>query len=156
MRLARRLAPAAALLGAVLCASPRSAVANPNEGEARPIVRDADRVYTVVAGEGDAASTVTNPANLGFLDGVNGIVDLALMAPDRRRRGSGIGGFVGLPLPCAWRRWAWAISYCCPGSPSVPSATSPRSTAGPIPRAPMISSTRCRWPSRSRWAPGSG
>ena len=98
MRLTRRLGPAAALLGALL-SSPYPAAANPNEGEARPIVRDADRVYTVVAGEGDGASTVTNPANLGFLRGVNGIIDMALMAPSRRRRGSGVGAFVGLPLP---------------------------------------------------------
>lgn len=99
MRLARRLAPAVALCGLAMGVCPGPAAANPNEGEARPIVRDADRVYTVVAGEGDGASTVTNPANLGFLRGVNGIVDLALMGPDRRRRGSGVGAFLGLPLP---------------------------------------------------------
>jgi len=98
MSLTRRLGPLAALLGAALM-SPLPAEANPNEGEARPITRDADRVYTVVAGEGDGASTVTNPANLGFLEGANGIIDLSLMAPDRRRRGSGAGIFVGLPLP---------------------------------------------------------
>lgn len=96
--LARR-GPAAALLLAALCGPPGTAGANPNEGEARSIVRDADRVYTVVAGEGDGASTVTNPANLGFLRGINGVIDVALMSPERRRRGSGVGAFVGLPLP---------------------------------------------------------
>ncbi|MCA9710170.1 MAG: signal peptide peptidase SppA, partial [Myxococcales bacterium] len=73
------------------------------------IVRDADRVYTVVAGEADGASTVTNPANLGQLRGVNGIVDLALMGPQRRRRGSGVGAFVGLPLPL--RLLALGVGY---------------------------------------------
>lgn len=94
----RRLGPGMGLLLS-LAASPATARANPNEGEARSIVRDADRPYTVVAGEGDGASTVTNPANLGFLRGASGIVDFSLMTPERRRRGSGAGGFVGLPLP---------------------------------------------------------
>lgn len=97
---ARRAAVVAVgLAAAALCVPPRPAAANPNEGEGRSIVRDADRVYTVVAGEADGASTVTNPANLGFLRGINGVLDLALMHPDRRRRGSGVGAFVGLPLP---------------------------------------------------------
>lgn len=96
-------------LGASLALAPGPAAANPLEGEARPIVRDADRVYTVVAGEADGASTVTNPANLGFLRGFNGIVDLALMQPDRRRRGSGVGAFVGLPLPL--RLLALGVGY---------------------------------------------
>lgn len=85
------------VLALLLPAGP--AAANPSEGEARSIVRDPDRVYTTVAGEADGASTVTNPANLGLLRGVNGVVDLALMGPERRRRGSGVGAFVGLPLP---------------------------------------------------------
>lgn len=89
----------AVLLGAVLLSASPRATANPNEGEGRSIVRDADRVYTVVAGEGDGASTVTNPANLGFLRGINGVLDLALTRPEQRRRGSGVGAFVGLPLP---------------------------------------------------------
>lgn len=86
-------------LVAVLVGPARPVAANPNEGEGRSIVRDADRVYTVVAGEGDGASTVTNPANLGFLRGVNGVLDLTLLRPEQRRRGSGVGAFVGLPLP---------------------------------------------------------
>lgn len=96
----RRVGPAAALLvAAALVLPPHPAAANPNEGEGRSIVRDADRVYTVVAGEGDGASTVTNPANLGFLRGINGVLDLSLTHPERRRRGSGVGAFMGLPLP---------------------------------------------------------
>ena len=78
---------------------PTVAVANPAVGEARSTLRDADRVYTVVAGEGDGASTVINPANLGYLNGVNGVFDLAVTAPSARRRGSGAGAFVGIPLP---------------------------------------------------------
>ena len=61
---------AVGLAAAVLCVPARPAAANPNEGEGRSIVRDADRVYTVVAGEADGASTVTNPANLGLLRGI--------------------------------------------------------------------------------------
>lgn len=97
MRSGRVAASIGLALGVTLAPGP--VAANPNEGEARSIMRDADRVYTVVAGEGDGASTVTNPANLGFLRGINGIFDLALMQPQRRRRGSGVGLFVGMPLP---------------------------------------------------------
>ena len=79
----------------------RPAWADPEAGEGRPLTRDADRVYTVVAGEADAAATVTNPANLGYLEGVNGIIDIAYTARAARRRGSGVGVFLGVPLP--WR-----------------------------------------------------
>lgn len=101
VRRAARLAVglAVGLAAAALCVPARPAAANPNEGEGRSIVRDADRVYTVVAGEADGASTVTNPASLGFLRGINGVLDVSLMHPERRRRGSGAGLFVGLPLP---------------------------------------------------------
>jgi len=94
MRLAGLVAAAA-----VLVAAPTPAEANPSEGEARGTTRDADRVYTVVAGEGDGASTVVNPANLGFLNAVNGVLDVAATTPAARRRGSGAGAFVGIPLP---------------------------------------------------------
>lgn len=79
------------------------ASAGPNEGEARSLLRDGDRVYTVVAGEADGASTVTNPANLGFLRGVNGVFDAAWTATSTRRRGSAVGAFVGIPIPGAGR-----------------------------------------------------
>jgi protease IV len=96
----RRAGSAVALLAAAaLGLPPHPAAANPNEGEGRSIVREADRVYTVVAGEGDGASTVTNPANLGALRGINGVLDVSLMHPERRRRGSGVGAFAGVPLP---------------------------------------------------------
>ena len=68
-------------------------------GEGREIPRDADRVYTVVAGEADASATVQNPANLGFLTGVNAIIDAAGYSNERALRGSGIAAFVGVPLP---------------------------------------------------------
>jgi protease-4 len=106
----RRLAWPAALAGAIAAmVSPARAVANPNEGEARSILRDADRVYTTVAGEGDGASTVVNPANLGFLRGVNGILDVAWTARSARRRGSGVGAFIGIPLP--WQIAALGFGY---------------------------------------------
>ncbi len=83
--------------------------ADPNVGEARSPIRDADRVYTVVAGEGDGTSTVANPANLGFLKAVNGILDVAFTDPRAHRRGSGAGAFVGIPLP--FRILALGIGY---------------------------------------------
>ena len=84
--------------------------ANPNEGETRQITRDAERPYTVVAGEGDASSTVINPANLGTLNAVNGVLDLGWTARDSRRRGSGVGAFVGLPIPSARRAGRLGLS----------------------------------------------
>lgn len=98
-----RVLPWGLVLAGVML-SPVRARAGPNEGEGRTLLRDADRVYTVVAGEGDGASTVVNPANLGFLQGVNGIVDVAWTSPQARRRGSGVGAFVGIPLPGFGRR----------------------------------------------------
>jgi protease-4 len=90
----------AGLVAATLgVAHPHAASGSPNEGEPRPITRDADRVYTTVAGEADGAATVTNPANLGFLRGFNGVVDLSWTKPSALRRGSGVGLLLGLPLP---------------------------------------------------------
>lgn len=86
-------------LGLTLCAAP--AHANPNDGVTRQITRDAERPYTVIAGEGDASSTVVNPANLGYLNAVSGVLDLGWTARDARRRGSGVGAFVGVPIPSA-------------------------------------------------------
>src|SRR5690606_4510500 len=111
------LAVGLALGLAVLLAPAGPASANPNEGEARPI-----------AGEGDGASTVTNPANLGFLRGVNGILDFALMAPDRRRRGSGVGAFVGLPLPLRLAAVGLGYQLLLPWQPE--SAVSDNAPAG--------------------------
>jgi len=79
--------------------APTSVLAGPNDGEARSILRDTDRVYTTVAGEADGAAVVTNPANLGYLRGVNGVVDFAWTRQAARRRGSGVGAFLGVPLP---------------------------------------------------------
>ncbi|RMG99628.1 MAG: hypothetical protein D6705_02610 [Deltaproteobacteria bacterium] len=93
----RRRGVVGGLVAAVALAS-NVVRADPLEGEARTIVRDADRPYTVVAGEADAAATVTNPAGLGLLDGVDGVADVAWMRPSARMRGSGAGLFVGLPV----------------------------------------------------------
>lgn len=89
----------ASILALGVATAPVRASANPNEGEGRSLLRDPDRVYTVVAGEADASATVQNPANLGFLDGIGGIFDASFTAPSSRRRGSGLGAFVGVPLP---------------------------------------------------------
>ena len=86
------------MLGACLLGAP-AARANPSAGASRSITRDAERPYTVVAGEGDGSSTVVNPANLGYLSAVNGVVDVGWTVRSARRRGSGVGAFVGLPVP---------------------------------------------------------
>jgi protease-4 len=98
MRRARGLV-AAGVVAASLAILPGHASAGPTDGEARSILRDTDRVYTTVAGEADGAAVVTNPANLGYLRGVNAIVDLAWTRQPARRRGSGVGAFLGVPLP---------------------------------------------------------
>lgn len=91
------------VLAAVVAFATPSAQANPSEGATRALTRDAERPYTTVAGEGDGASTVVNPANLGYLNAVNGVVDLGWTVRDARRRGSGVGAFVGVPIPSARR-----------------------------------------------------
>ncbi len=74
------------------------ASANPEVGEHRSILRDLDHPTTVIAGEADGAATVMNPANLGFLRGLSGVVEGSLATFASARRGSGLGAFVGLPL----------------------------------------------------------
>jgi len=88
-----------AAIALIVAVPSRTAFANPNEGEGRSLLRDADRVYTVVAGDADASATVQNPANLGYLDGVGGIFDASFTSPSSKRRGSGLGAFLGVPLP---------------------------------------------------------
>ncbi len=87
---------AAGLVGCVLGSEP--ALAGPR-GEQRALGRDADRAYTVVAGDGDASATVQNPANLGYLEGLGGVIDFSFNTRASGLRGSGVGAFVGLPLP---------------------------------------------------------
>lgn len=106
----------AAALGLVL-ALPQRAYAGPVDGEPRPIHRDTDRVYTTVAGEPDGAATVMNPANLGFLRGVNGIVDFAWTRPNAYRRGSGIGAFLGIPLPFQIAALGFGYQFLYPFTP---------------------------------------
>ncbi len=74
------------------------ALANPEVGEHRSILRDLDHPTTVIAGEADGAATVMNPANLGFLRGLSGVIEGSLATFASARRGSGLGAFVGLPL----------------------------------------------------------
>ena len=130
-----------------------TARANPNEGEGRSILRDPDRVYTVVAGEGDGASTVTNPANLGFLQGFNGVIDLAWTAPGALRRGSGVGALVGIPLP--WRIAALGLAYqfIYPGVPQRDAPTEER----PYPQNPDDPYSKITFALAvplERWVPG--
>ncbi|MFV8753429.1 S49 family peptidase [Nannocystaceae bacterium ST9] len=70
-----------------------------NEGEARSILREPDRPYSVVAGDADASGVVQNPANLGYLAGFDAVLDLSWSAASSGRRGNGFGGFVAVPLP---------------------------------------------------------
>lgn len=70
-----------------------------NEGEARSLLREPDRPYGVVAGDADASGVVQNPANLGYLAGLDVILDLSWSAAASGRRGNGIGAFVAVPLP---------------------------------------------------------
>jgi protease-4 len=99
VKLRRRLARmVAATTGALAMLTTTPAAAGPLDGEARSLMRDVDRVYEVVAGEADGGSTVTNPANLGFLEGVNGVIDTSWTVRSARRRGSGVGAFVGFPI----------------------------------------------------------
>ncbi len=99
---ATRSAAAVLAISAASLLSP-SARANPNEGATRAITRDAERPYTAIAGEGDGASTIVNPANLGYLNAVNAVLDFGWTARAARRRGSGVGAFVGVPIPAARR-----------------------------------------------------
>jgi protease-4 len=118
-RYRRSLAVAIAILaiGLAVLPSQRAAALNPQEGEARSIVRDADRVYTVVAGEADGASTVTNPANLGFLRGLNALIDASWTDPKARRRGSGVGAFLGFPLPLRILALGFGYQFLWPKQP---------------------------------------
>jgi len=77
---------------------PSSAVANPEVGEHRSLLRDLDHPTTVIAGEADGAATVMNPANLGLLRGVSGVLEGSVASYASGRRGSGIGAFIGVPL----------------------------------------------------------
>ncbi len=133
MRSARRCAPsgrvALGVLAGVLGLS-EPARASPDQGEARSILDDPDRPYTVVAGEGDAASTVTNPANLGFLRGVNAVFDIAWTAPRARRRGSGLGLFLGVPLPFRIAALGFGYQYIYPVQPE-PVGSAPDQPQGP-------------------------
>ena len=67
-------------------------------GEGRSLLRDVDRTRTSVAGEADAAAVVANPANLGFLKAIGGVIEGSWTRATAQRRGSGAGAFVALPL----------------------------------------------------------
>jgi protease IV len=142
----------AAALGLVL-ATPQQASAGPTDGEPRPITRDADRVYTTVAGEPDGAATVTNPANLGFLRGVNGIIDFAWTRPNAYRRGSGVGAFIGIPLPWQIAALGFGYQFLYPftpvnndsGAPSPQGADDPYSKVTFALAVPLMRWLKLKW-----------
>jgi protease IV len=101
LALGRSWASLLVVLGIVLAAAlawPRAAAAG-NEGEARSILREADRPYGTVAGDADASAVVQNPANLAYLHGFNAVVDFAINTSVSGRRGNGVGVFAAIPLP---------------------------------------------------------
>ncbi len=67
-------------------------------GENRSLLRDVDRTRTNVAGEADAAAVVANPANMGFLKAIGGVLEGSWTRAGAQRRGSGFGAFVAIPL----------------------------------------------------------
>ena len=123
--------------------------ADPRTGEARSIVRDADRPYTVVAGEADAAATVTNPATLGLLEGFDAILDAAFYAPSTGLRGSGVGAFTAVPL--FFERWLGrrsdplvalgvGVQWLAPGGgvdPGAPTGSEPSLETSDLPYAKL-------------------
>lgn len=86
------------LAGLALLAVPAAAQAGPL-GEARSVVREPDRPYTVVAGEADASAVVQNSANLAYLEGFNAVIDFTANVNAAGRRGNGVGAFLAVPLP---------------------------------------------------------
>ena len=57
-----------------------------DQSESRSILRDVDRTRTNVAGEADAAAVVANPANMGFMRAVGGVLEGSWTRPEARRR----------------------------------------------------------------------
>ncbi len=92
----RRLAPCVAV--GLTVASTTEVAADPHSGEARQLTQDAEIVNTTVAGEADGTAVVQNPANLGYLRGVNGVAGFTWMRPGTGDRGGGGGVFVGVPV----------------------------------------------------------
>src|SRR5690606_26135802 len=79
---------AAALAG---LAGPASAAPPvPGEtGETRSLLRDVDMPQSFVAGEADAASVAVNPAAMGFLRGLSGVLAGNYTRAGAQRRGGG-------------------------------------------------------------------
>jgi protease-4 len=92
------VAVAALLLAGEARGAPPPLVPGDDDAETRSILRDVDRTRTNVAGEADAAAVVANPASMGFMRAVGGVIEGSWTRPEARRRGSGVGAFVALPL----------------------------------------------------------
>lgn len=100
------MSPRAGRLAPVLCATLGAALAGPARaappediGEARSLLRDIDVPRAHVAGESDATAVVANPAGMGFLRGLNAVIAGSMTDASARRRGSGLGVFLALPIP---------------------------------------------------------
>lgn len=100
-----------------------TAQANPGEGEARSLLRDADRIETRVAGEADGSHTVQNAANLAQLRSFSGVVDFAMTSQNSQRRGSGIGVFAAYRLPFQILAIGLGYQHLIPNQPPQTSNT---------------------------------
>ncbi len=89
---------AAGIVGASLFVSTPNVSADPVFGEGRPLTRDVELPGTTVAGESDGTAVVQNPANLGYLRGINGVAGFTYMRPESGDRGGGAGIFLGIPI----------------------------------------------------------
>ena len=87
---------AALAVGVALGSGPSGQAGAAPEG--RSLLRDLDHPTTVIAGEADGAATVMNPAGLGRLRGVNGVVEAVFGDRGSGRRGAGAGAFLGVPV----------------------------------------------------------
>ncbi len=118
--------PIALLVVALLCLILARPAAAGNEGEARSILREPDRPYSVVAGDADASGVVQNPANLGYLAGFDAVLDLSWSSAASGRRGNGVGAFVAVPLPWqilslgAGLQYMWRTQINPSNNPSQP------------------------------------
>lgn len=130
-------------VAALVCAPAHAGIG----GEARSILRDSDRPYTVVAGDADASAVVQDPANLGYLQGFNFVVDFAVNTQQSGRRGNGVGVFAAVPLPWDFLTLGLGVQAMWRDqSTSDPTPSAPDSPYGKVTLAAGVP--------LERWAPG--